>query len=542
MSLATNVSDLATRIATEFKLIKTYISGSGTGDVSGLDTTATNLVDAINEVNAASGGPIDLDDLTDVVITAAATGDVLRFNGTNWVDVTEISLVQGVMASSGIDHLGDVTVDTPVDRDIFRFDYSLGEWVNVSEGVAAQDLASAIFLGDLSDVDTAGATDGQALVYDLGSGDWLPGDVSPTVPDASDTVKGIVELATNAETVTGTDTVRATTPAGVDAALDARVVDASATVKGIVELATDAETTTGTDTVRATTPANVKAAIDARTATSSAAGIVELATDAEAITGTDTARATTPANVRAAIDDRVAAVNALIYKGVIDASSNPNYPAANAGDMYIISVAGKIGGASGPNVEVGDMLICKTDSTAAGNEATVGAQWNIVQRNLDGAVIGPASATDNGFVTYDGTTGKLIKSTGYTFDSDGTLAANSATRIPAQSAVKTYADTKQPLDTDLTAIAALTSAANKGLQSTGAGTWALYDLTAAGKALLDDADASAQLTTLGVSTFIKTLLDDADAATARATLSVYSQAEIGDPTTNFVTTFEAGLT
>ena len=39
---------------------------------------------------------------------------------------------------------------------------------------------------------------------------------------------------------------------------------ASATGKGIVELATDTETTTGTSTARATTPANVKAAIDAR--------------------------------------------------------------------------------------------------------------------------------------------------------------------------------------------------------------------------------------------------------------------------------------
>jgi hypothetical protein len=79
--------------------------------------------------------------------------------------------------------------------------------------------------------------------------------------------------------------------------------------------------------------------------------------------------------------------------------------------------------------------------------------------------------------------------------------------------------TKQPLDTDLTAIAALTSAANKGLQSTGAGTWALYDLTAAGKALLDDADA----------------------ATQRGTLSVYSQTEIGDPATDFAATFAAAL-
>lgn len=39
-------------------------------------------------------------------------------------------------------------------------------------------------------------------------------DISHTHPDASDTVKGLVELATNAEVLTGTDVVRAVTPAG----------------------------------------------------------------------------------------------------------------------------------------------------------------------------------------------------------------------------------------------------------------------------------------------------------------------------------------
>ncbi len=49
----------------------------------------------------------------------------------------------------------------------------------------------------------------------------------------------------------------------------------------------------------------------------------------------------------------------------------------------------------------------------------------------------------------------------------------------------------------LAALAALTNAANKGIKLDGSGNASTFDLTAAGLALLDDADASAQLTTLG---------------------------------------------
>jgi hypothetical protein len=116
------------------------------------------------------------------------------------------------------------------------------------------------------------------------------------------------------------------------------------------------------------------------------------------------------------------------------------------------------------------------------------------------------------------------------------------------------------LKENLEAIRALTSAADKGIQFTGSGTAATYALTAAGKALLDDADASAQRATLGLvigtdvqaqdaelaaiaglvsaadklpyftgsgtasladfTTFGRSLVDDADAAAARTTMGV----------------------
>jgi hypothetical protein len=74
-------------------------------------------------------------------------------------------------------------------------------------------------------------------------------------------------------------------------------------------------------------------------------------------------------------------------KGGTDCSANPNFPAASKGDLYYVTVAGKIGGASGDSVDVGDSYIAIADN-AGGTKASVGASWIILEHNLVGAIVG----------------------------------------------------------------------------------------------------------------------------------------------------------
>jgi hypothetical protein len=99
----------------------------------------------------------------------------------------------------------------------------------------------------------------------------------------------------------------------------------------------------------------------------------------------------------------------------------------------------------------------------------------------------------------------------------------------------------QAYDAELAAIAGLTSAADKGIQFTGVGTASVFDLTTAGKALLDDADASTQRTTLGLGT-IATQNSNSVALTGGSITGLGDPATSSEAATkNYVDNLVAGL-
>ena len=83
------------------------------------------------------------------------------------------------------------------------------------------------------------------------------------------------------------------------------------------------------------------------------------------------------------------------------------------------------------------------------------------------------------------------------------------------------------IDPSIDSLDELPTAADKYPYSTAADTWTEGTITAAGRALLDDANAAAQLTTLGVTAAAQTILDDASVS---AILTTIGGAALASPT------------
>jgi len=131
-----------------------------------------------------------------------------------------------------------------------------------------------------------------------------------------------------------------------------------------------------------------------------------------ASTGTNTTQIATTEFVKSEIDSVLAVADVLTYKGTIGVGGTvTSLPTSDykIGWAYKVITAGTY---SGYTCEIGDMITCVVDFNITPNNS----DWTVIQSNLDGAVIGPTSAINNHIATFNGTTGKLIKDSGYTIE------------------------------------------------------------------------------------------------------------------------------
>ena len=208
------------------------------------------------------------------------------------------------------------------------------------------------------------------------------------------------------------------------------------------------------------------------------------------------------------------------------AGSNVTITTSAVTDTVTIAAAGGGGGSKHTIQNSGTGLTARTNLNFDGTHVIAtddsgNDQSDItLSANLQ-AVSGLTSAADKGIqFTGSGTAGVFdLTAAGKALIDDASAAAQRTTLG------LTIGTNVQAYDADLAALAGLTSAADKGIQFTGSGTAGVFDLTAAGKALLDDADAAAQRTTLGLGSI--------------ATLSAVTTANITDITTPIATSSDA---
>lgn len=127
--------------------------------------------------------------------------------------------------------------------------------------------------------------------------------------------------------------------------------------------------------------------------------------------GTNNTQIATTAFVQSAINSKISASDAMLYKGTIG-STGATITALpttyNTGWTYKAITSGTY---AGQKCEVGDMIIALVDRSGSGNS---NSDWTVIQSNIDGAVTGPSSSVDSRVAVFSGSTGKVIKDSGFT--------------------------------------------------------------------------------------------------------------------------------
>ena len=217
-------------------------------------------------------------------------------------------------------------------------------------------------------------------------------------------------------------------------------------------------------------------------------------------------------NIRTSLDNKATLVDGLISTDQLPALAIVEFLGEVANEAAMLALVGQQGDWCIRTDEGAVYIITGADPSDAGD-------WTAIEY--------PTSPV----TSVNGQTGIIVLD----HDDVGAAAASHTHAIADITSLQAALDGKQAIDADLTALAALgyTSGAYL-LKKTAAGTYSLITVTAAGEALLDDADASAQRTTLELGD-TATL----DIGTGAGTVAAGNDSRLSDnrtPTDNSVST------
>jgi hypothetical protein len=399
-------------------------------------------------------------------------------------------------------------------------------------GTAAfKNFADAFFnASDLQgrDIATTVPTDGQALVWNLANSRWQPGTVSTTVG-----------------TVTSVDASGGTT--GLSFSGGPVTTSGTLTLAGTLAVANGGTGATDASGARSNLGLAIGTEVQAYDAgLASIAGLTTSADQGIYTTAADTyATFSLTSAGRALLDD----VDAAAQRTTLGLGSAALLTAAAPSGAATLDGSGKLVSSQIPDISVteylgsvaseaamlalsgqkGDWAIRSDLGTTwiiTGNDPTVLASWTQLSYpaspvtsvfgrtgavaavssdyssvGLTGTAIGASSPSSGAFTTLSCpsisfTGGSITGITDLAVADGGTGASDaSGARSNLGLAIGTEV---QAYDAGLASIAGLTTSADQGIYTTAADTYATFSLTSAGRALLDDVDAAAQRTTLGL--------------------------------------------
>ena len=486
IEIATN-AEATSGSATDKALVPSNLSSVGTSQLN----NDAGFITSVASASDTTAGIIEI--ATNAEATSgSATDKALVPSNLSSVGTSQLNNDAGFITSAGVSNqittvvrTGNSTSITAVVNALYSVgassatitlpSSSLSEGDLVGVGAQGSDKTNTVVSGTISNSNntnvssvtfTASRRGVVWFAYDSDSSKWIQLNDPTNVSSATEA--GIIEIATNAEATAGSATDKALVPSNLssvgtsqlnnDAGFITSVASASDSAAGIIEIATNAEATAGSATDKALVPSNL-----------SSIGTSQLNNDAGFVTSS-TGGVTPTLTVRGATSYTLTAANAkgvhVWYGGTTSATFTLTLPAISD----VISTATTLNGDPQETFEV------------------------YVGRRVAGDIT--VSATDTIDVLGDGS---------YSYSATQTVRSGQWIKIIGwyNSATTGYqyyfmSGSSQPYDAGLESISGLTTTADKMLYTTGSDTYAVTDLTTAGRDLLDDADAAAQRTTLGL--------------------------------------------